>query len=127
MARPRVYETPEDMEPAIEAYFDQCDEEKRPYTIAGLAYDLGFADRNALTEYEKRDEFSSTVKRARMRVERQRSERLVSGEGNVTGMIFDLKNNFGWKDKQELEHSGPDGGAMVIERRIVDGAPDRNT
>lgn len=103
MARPRVYETPEDMDGEISAYFNQCDAEKRPYTIAGLAYYLGFVDRHSIPEYEKRDEFSSTIKRARSRIEMQRSERLVSGDGNVTGMIFDLKNNFGWKDKQDVD------------------------
>jgi len=103
MARPRVYASPEDMDEAIDAYFQKCDTERRPYTIAGLAYELGFIDRHSIPEYEKRPEFSATIKNARSRIEMQRSERLVSGDGNVTGMIFDLKNNFGWKDKQDVD------------------------
>lgn len=36
--------------------------------------------------------------------------------------IFWLKNRkpAEWRDKREHEHSGPDGGPLVIERRIVD-------
>ena len=26
--------------------------------------------------------------------------------GIATGVIFNLKNNFGWKDKQEIEQNG---------------------
>ena len=112
--RPRLYQSPDDMEQAIEAYFALCDQSERPYTIAGLAYELGFTDRHALQEYEKRDEFSATVKRARTRIEMQRSENLVSATGNVTGMIFDLKNNFGWEDRAKLDHGGQEDNPVVL-------------
>lgn len=112
--RPRLYHSPEDMEQAIEAYFALCDQSERPYTIAGLAYELGFDDRNALSEYAARKEFSSTIKRARTRIETQRSERLVSGEGNVAGMIFDLKNNFGWEDRAKVDHGGQEDNPVVL-------------
>lgn len=105
LGRPLMYKTAEALGAAIGEYFEKCDKVGRPYTIAGLAYELGFTDRHALQEYEKRDPFSATIKRARGRIEMQRSERLVSGDGNMTGMIFDLKNNFGWKDKTETEQT----------------------
>ena len=31
---------------------------------------------------------------------------LLNGEGNTTGIIFDLKCNHGWKDKTTIEHEG---------------------
>jgi hypothetical protein len=29
-----------------------------------------------------------------------------------TGVIFNLKNNYGWRDKNETEHTGPNGGPI---------------
>ena len=39
---------------------------------------------------------------------------MLKGSHNVAGCIFDLKNNFGYKDKQETEISGPGGGPIAI-------------
>jgi hypothetical protein len=124
VGRPRMYKSPEEIQAKIDEYFEYCDnrqvikqvEDKdgtikdqainipEPYTIAGLAYYLGFTDRRSVTEYGNLyPEFSDTIKRAKLRIERQRSERLVQGFGSVPGMIFDLKNNFGWKDEHKHE------------------------
>lgn len=104
--RPRKFTEPEIMQKKIDAYFAECDDHGEPYTIPGLAYALGFVDRQAVSHYETYPEFSPTIKRARLRIERQRNSGLVLGTGSAAGHIFDLKNNFGWKDKQEVEHSG---------------------
>jgi len=109
--RPLKYKTPEELEAAIDEYKIKCDETEKPYTITGLAYFLGFTDRRSFYDYEKRGAFSYTIKRARMWIESQYEERL---HGNSpTGAIFALKN-FGWKDKQELEHSGETSHKIVI-------------
>ena len=44
--------------------------------------------------------------------------------GNVGAAIFWMKARAGWREKHEIEHSGPGGGAMItrIERVIVDKA-----
>ena len=34
-----------------------------------------------------------------------RSKHLIT-DSSTTGIIFNLKNNFGWSDKQQIEHSG---------------------
>lgn len=101
--RPRLYETPEEMEPAIEAYFTECDEGDRPYTVPGLARALGFADKQSLIDYAGRAEFSFTIKAAKARIEEQRAEALVTRQSGHVGLIFDLKNNFGWKDQQDID------------------------
>jgi hypothetical protein len=98
--RPAKYKTPQALQKAADRYFDKCDKEERPYTIAGLCYDLGFEDRHSLTDQKDRGEgFSATVKRIRLRIEAQKNEMLAMGRGSCTGLIFDLKNNHGWKDK----------------------------
>jgi len=118
--RPRKYETVEAMEERIEAYFATCDERvvqmvvgdksnkelvdvPRPetYTVQGLSVFLDLS-REGLLEYEKREEFSDTIKHARARIEANKVTHMLDGDGPVAGYIFDLKNNCNWRDKQEL-------------------------
>ena len=97
--RPPKYKTPEEMQADIDKYF----EESTIYTVSGLAYALNMST-EALRNYEDKDDFLVTVKRAKQRIEISLEERLAGN--NVTGSIFNLKNNFKWKDKQETEHTG---------------------
>lgn len=133
--RPPIYETPEQMQQVIDEYFAECNphvveyqhfekmkngqyklkttkkiSHQVPYTISGLAYALGMS-RQALLDYEKKDEFLVTVKRAKARVERFVEEGMLSSSGVVAGHIFNLKNNFGWRDRQEL--TGADGTPLM--------------
>lgn len=116
--RPRIYDSVEDLEAAIESYFStplvqytQCgtfvsetEKVKNPKpTVTGLALYLGFADKSTLYEYRDREEFSYSIKRALSMIEMYHEERL--SDNNVTGAIFALKN-MGWKDKTEVEQSG---------------------
>lgn len=86
----------------IEEYFDHCDDEDKPYTMSGLAYWLGI-DRRTLINYGERDSFFALIKGAKDRVQAQLEENALNGKGNATFTIFNLKNNYGWKDKQEIE------------------------
>jgi cell division protein FtsI/penicillin-binding protein 2 len=112
MARPRHYNTEQELQEAVDIYFAEIKEDKdaKP-TITGLALSLGFCSRSTFYEYEQNGEFSDTIKRARLRVENVYESNLHSG--NATGSIFALKN-FGWKDKTELEHSGKEGSPIEI-------------
>ena len=102
--RPRKYERVEDMEEAIEKYFAKQDKNGMPYTVSGLALALGMT-RETLLRYEENNIFSDTIKRAKQKIEEYVETRLFVS-GIATGVIFNLKNNFGWKDKQEIEQSG---------------------
>jgi hypothetical protein len=103
--RPSAFETWEEFDSAVEAYFADCHERKAPYTMSGLAIAIG-VNRQTILNYEHRDaRFLGTVKRARARVERQLEEGLLTREKQVAGHIFNLKNNFGWRDTQEIEHT----------------------
>ena len=113
--RPLQYETIEELEAAINEYFETDayvevgDVRVFAPTISGLAYHLDLST-ESLRRYEGREEFSATIKRAKQRVEIALEQKL-HGQ-NVTGTIFNLKNNFGWKDKIEQEHTGRNGGPI---------------
>ena len=118
--RPRQFETVEEMEEMIEAYFAKCDArvvplivtkdkgkalinvpKPEPYTVQGLAVALNLTTKG-LIGYAEREEFSATIKRARARIEANKVMHMLDGDGYGAGYIFDLKNNFDWRDKQEL-------------------------
>ncbi len=75
--RPAKYNNAEELEVAIEDYFNPIAEdtslginikiERQKVTVSGLAYHLGFTDRQSLYDYGEKDEFSCIIKRARLR------------------------------------------------------------
>lgn len=92
------YATPGEMQAVIYEYF----KDNNTPTITGLARALDLT-RQGLINYEGREEFADTVRQAKSQVEEILEKGLY---GNVAGLMFNLKNNFNWKDKQEIEHSG---------------------
>ena len=88
----------------VDAYFLECNEKGKPYTLTSLAVYLG-CDRETLAEYAKRPEFADSIKNARLKVEAYAEESLWQPK-IAAGVIFNLKNNWGWKDKTEVEQSG---------------------
>lgn len=99
--RPLIYKTANELEKLIEQYFKDCTKRNRPPTIAGLAYWLN-VDRQTIYNYENRDEFFGTIKRARDRIIMNIEEELIV-KGN-SGTIF-LAKNYGYSDKQEVEQN----------------------
>lgn len=122
--RPPMYETAEEMQEKIDAYFKECegvvltDEDGlpifdkygnvirtgvRPFTITGLALALGFATRQSLLDYQGKPEFVDTISRAKSKVEQYAEERLFDKDG-ANGAKFSLANNFkGWSEKKQIE------------------------
>ncbi len=103
--RPLKFKSVEDLEEMIAGYFTYCDQEKKPYTITGLALWLD-TSRETLLNYEERPEFFDTIKRAKVKCENWVEENALMNKVNATTAIFNLKNNYGWKDKTEQEVSG---------------------
>ena len=97
--RPLKFKTSKEMQTAIDKYFSSLGDDKP--TVSGLAYELNMS-RQALLDYQNKDEFLDTVKRAKLRIEIALEQHLFSG--SVAGAIFNLKNNFGWKDKTEVDN-----------------------
>jgi len=98
MARPLKFQSVEELQTAIDAYFAQCLVDEEPLTVTGLALALD-TTRQTLINYEDREEFLDAIKKAKTKVENYAEKRLFSG--NATGPIFALKN-FDWTDKQTL-------------------------
>lgn len=144
--RPRKWQTPEELQQVIDAYFAECDPhidthkvsivaangkglawrdeeyitEQKPYVITGLALALG-TTRDTLLDYESglyddlfdpdtpegnelRLRFSDTIKMAKLKCQMYAEQHLYTGK-NPTGAIFNLKNNYGWKDKSEVDNN----------------------
>lgn len=110
-----MYKTVEELQEAIDKYFDvKCAPtligdklQPNPPTVSGLALHLGFSDRQSIYDYKEREEFSCTIKKAITRIEEYAEKQILSG-GQATGAIFWLKNK-GWSDKQEVDHTSSDG------------------
>lgn len=116
--RPLKFQSVKELQDAIDLYFLNCtdpeDENKyiRPLTITGLANALD-TSRETLLEYEERPEFVDTIKRAKGKIHQYVEEYLFNGK-NQTSAIFNLKNNYGWKDKTEQDINNPDGNLKTI-------------
>ena len=82
-------------------------------TILGMCSYLGIS-RSRLLEYEIREEYRDTIKKAKEKVEQYLEEQLHRTT-QVAGIIFNLKNNFGWKDTQTIEQTGPNGGPLQLQ------------
>ena len=116
--RPAKYETVEDMQKLIVEYFNECEAEGKKPTVTGMGYVLGM-DRKDLLNYERcfeldrlkqypdsvRRGFVNTIKDAKRFIESCLEDKLVNGNTTPIGLIFALKNNYGWVDKQEIEQT----------------------
>lgn len=124
MGRPPKFKSEKELKRKIQEYFDSLKGPKydsdgniigeqflRPPTITGLAVALNTV-RSVLLDYEhgkfddEKNNFSNTIKNAKARVEQFAEEELFRYKGTAAGVIFNLKNNFGWKDSKELTHKG---------------------
>lgn len=132
--RPLKFKTPKALETAIQEYFDSCwhvepildkkgnpvcdkdgnPMERRhrikPYTVTGLAHFLD-TSRQTLLEYQgerpdrvKKDKrYADAITRAKTAIEAFAEESLYTPKIS-TGVIFNLANNFGWKDTKHQVH-----------------------
>jgi len=115
--RPPAFNTPEELQAAILKYFREGVTEKEVIigsgskarkvkvpvpTICGLCFFIGFESRQSFYDYEKKEGFTYTIKRARLFIE-SHYEELLQATGS-TAAIFALKN-FGWKDQQIIDQT----------------------
>lgn len=97
IGRPVKWQTVEEVQEGIAGYIKGTPMDM--WTWTGLCVYLD-TTRETMSEYEKKPQFSDSLKKAKQLIEHAYELRLIA-RGNA-GDIFALKN-FGWKDKQEIE------------------------
>lgn len=116
--RPPKYTNPEDMQKIIVEYFEECKAEGKYPTVSMMAFRLGMS-RQDLLNYENcfeldrlkqcdesvRQGFVDTIKAAKQYIEGCYEDKLINSPNSPIGTIFTLKNNYNWKDKQEIEQT----------------------
>lgn len=124
MARKPKYESVEQIERLIEAYFESCKGEilrdkdgrivfnqkdgtpiwvgRRTPTIPGLALALGFSSKQSLYDYKAKKEFLDSISRAQTRVEQYTAEKLFDRESQ-RGAQFVLEYGFRYRRDTESE------------------------
>lgn len=117
------YYTVDEIEDAWNAYRSYCDmhmvEEvsagkvlsiSRPLipTIGEFCHKFLRMTEISLLNYEKAEGYEAyfiTIKRIKDEVAQAKKSALVNGKGSTTGLIFDLKVNYGWTEKQIIEQN----------------------
>ena len=108
MPLPRRFETPDDLQKAIDKYFKTYEENGRPLTLSGLAVFCG-CNRDTILTYASGTydvdgvDYSGALKKAMAFIEQDKSEKALTGVYNTVFSIFDLKNNHGWRDRHETD------------------------
>ena len=113
--RPLKFSSPEELQMLVDEFFDQTPVEKQ--TITGLAIHLD-TDRQTLCNYEERDDFFDTIKKAKQKIEH--AYEMHGMEHRSAFDIFRMKN-MGWQDKTEVDQT-----VKYDEVRIVFVKPDGN-
>ena len=117
VGRPPIFNNVKELEDKVSQYFkegfrtkkikvrlgrDEYEWQEVPLiTITGLVLFLGFCDRRSFYEYEKKAEFSYSMKRARTFIEQEYEELLRE---NPQAAIFALRQ-FSWRDTQYLDQT----------------------
>lgn len=124
MARPfGTYKlTPEQLGAAWDEYKERCESFVKYQATAGkvvpipspLVYTVedfciyAGISRDTLNEYGNLPDYSDTVKSIKEGVFARKHRALVNGEGSTTGLIFDMKANYGINEKNIIEVNNTD-------------------
>lgn len=123
------YANPQELTKHIVDYFQVCmstvmpNNKPKPPTLAGLSLHLGFANRQSLYDYEKKnkgkEQYSCVIKSARTAIEDYVESGILSGFLAAIPGIFSLKNHHGYVDKQEIVVETPTYGEIEDEGQAI--------
>ncbi len=125
VGRPLKFKTPQILKNRINAYFKWAKKNNKPLTISRMACFLDTTRENLL-EYEGEIEgrtgrdirYAYAIKKAKALILAEKHEQLLTKQ-NVAGLIFDLKNNANWADKQEVKQFGDTDRINVITYQLA--------
>lgn len=103
--KPKLFRNPKELQERIDYYFNNYSR----YTVEGLCVFLGIT-RQTLLNYETEKQYKDyfdIVKIAKQKIFANLIERgLDEGKQNNSALTIFLLKNYGYTDKQEVEHSG---------------------
>lgn len=125
VGRPPLFSTPEKLQEVFEQW-------QREFVPGGRLQDEipdveGFCNyvnayRQLLMEYEKKEEFSTTIKGIKNWIYYRKKQLAMQNKMPAAIFIFDAKNNAGYTDRQEVENLGEQ--KIIIETRRGNGRAD---
>lgn len=104
---PRRWRSAKALQEAVDQYFDDCAENARVPSVAGLSLALGFMSRQALARYtdrmheESNDDYVVIITSAKTRIEEANVQLAYNKEASA-GARFMLQNGFNYSEKQEI-------------------------
>ena len=98
------YKTPKELKGKITSFFNKYEKSGRIPTIEMLGVHLGMG-RKSILNYQGDSRFKKIITDAKDKITAFKVEAMLNGEGSTAGIIFDLKNNAGFKDKTEVEQT----------------------
>lgn len=102
IGKPLMFATPAILAKKIDDYFIQMEKEDEIPTVTGLAVHLD-TNRRTLLNYSDKPEYVHSIKRATTRCELAIERGMLKNKINPASAIFNLKNNYGWKDQTVSE------------------------
>lgn len=108
---PRRWKSAKVLQAAVDKYFDDCHQNQRVPSVAGLALALGYMSRQALERYTDRenennsDDYVVIITRAKLRIEEENVQ-LAYNRDASPGARFVLQNGFNYSEKQDVGLSG---------------------
>jgi hypothetical protein len=112
------YRTSEALEARVQEFYDYCEVNDKPLTVTRLAAFLGLS-RATVWHYSNNPLFADILAHAKVMIEADMEERLQAGKGSAAGVIFSMKNNFGWKDQTEVNQTI--GGELGVRTVVING------
>lgn len=97
--------TVDEMNEKAEEYFARKDDERRPYTFAGLARACGLSTDQLKTLMDTENPYGTIMRDAKLRLEERLEEGLYD-KSSATGARFVLMNKCGWSEKSETRQEG---------------------
>lgn len=100
--RKKIYQTPQELADAVNKFFALNAEEERIPTLSRLVLYLGFREIKTFHDYGTYgDDFKEVVDQTLLAMQAWLEEALLNTKSNTIGVIFTLKNHYGWKDSRE--------------------------